>query len=397
MPRRTAALVALSLLLTGCGADGRVTLDFFQFKPEATEVFDRIIAGFEREHPGIRVVQNHVPNAETAVRARLVRGDVPDVLALNGSSVFGELARAGVFHDFSRHPAREAINPAVQRILDDLGTHRPGEVNGLPFASNANGIIYNKSLFDAHGVRPPTSWPDLLTAARRFEAAGVTPFYLTLKDAWTALPTFNALAANLAPGDFFARRAAGRTSFGAAYGEVTARLAELYRYGQPDRFSRGYDEGNREFAQGRSAMYLQGSYAIPAIRKAGPRFEIGTFNPHDKLVAGVDVAITMPREPRRPKEAALFVDYLMRPAVLRAYAREQVAVPPLREATPDDPALQGVMPFFAEGRLTGYPDHQIPLAVGLERIIQQFLIDGDRRAFLAELDSEYDKVMERRS
>lgn len=105
--------------------------------------------------------------------------------------------------------------------------------------------------------------------------------------------------------------------------------------------------------------------------------------------------MTMAREPRHPKEAMAFVEYLMRPEVMKAYAEEQVAIPPLRQA--GSPVLREVLPYFERGRLAGFPDHHIPLAVQLERLLQRFLIDGDSRAFLAELDSEWDKVMERRS
>ncbi|MFD5588732.1 ABC transporter permease subunit [Streptomyces sp. NPDC127063] len=50
-----------TVLLSACGSSPStgghtVTLDFFQFKPEAVGTFDRLIAGFEAEHPGIRVV-----------------------------------------------------------------------------------------------------------------------------------------------------------------------------------------------------------------------------------------------------------------------------------------------------------------------------------------------------
>ncbi|GII04170.1 ABC transporter substrate-binding protein [Planobispora takensis] len=415
LPARRAAITGhAALLLTGvllsgaCGsqesAGSRVTLEFFQFKPEAIETFDRIIADFEAAHPGIDVVQNHSPTAESAIRARLVKDDVPDVISLNGNGVFGELASAGVFHDFSAAPAAKSVNPPIQRILDDLGVHRPGEINGLPFASNVSGVIYNKDLFRRHGVEPPATWTELVAAAKRFQAAGVTPFYLTLKDSWTALPAFNALAANLAPQDFFDAREAGRTSFASAYPQVVGKLSELFGYGQRDRFSRDYDDGNQAFAQGKAAMYLQGSFAIPAIDQFEPDFEIGTFAlpatddaSATRLVSGVDVALTMPREPEHPKEAMAFIDYLMRPEVTRAYADEQRAVPPTEDAASQDPVLAGLMPYFSQGRLTGYADHHIPLTIQLDAHVQQFLIDGDRERLLRTLDDEWDKVAARRS
>ncbi|MFB4268980.1 ABC transporter substrate-binding protein [Nonomuraea sp. GTA35] len=403
MTRTALLLLTGALLLAACGtrpADTRVTLEFFQFKPEAIETFDRIIEGFEAAHPGIRVVQNHSPTAESAIRARLVKDDVPDVMALNGNGVFGELARAGVFYDFSTAAVR--VYPPVQRILDDLGTHRQGERNGLPFASNGSGVIYNKDLFRRHGVRPPATWSELVAAARTFEAAGVTPFYATLADAWTVLPAFNALAANAAPPGFFERREAGRTSFAAAYPPVAGKLRELFGHSQRDRHSRTYEDGNLAFAQGKAAMYLQGSFALPAIAAARPGFDPGTFalpatdDPGGtRLVSGVDVALTLPREPEHPREAMAFIEHLLRPEVMNAYAREQRAVPPLENATSPDPALAGLMPYFTRGRLSGYADHHIPLTIPLEQLLQQFLIDGDQARLLRELDEEWDKVAAR--
>lgn len=405
--KRTALVVAAALLLSGCAAEpsgSPVTLEFFQFKPEAIETFDRIIADFERAHPGIDVVQNHTPTAESAIRSRLVKNDVPDVIALNGNAVFGELASAGVFHDFAGTPAARVVSPAVQRILDDLGVHREGEVNGLPFASNASGVLYNKDLFRRHGVDPPRTWSELIAAAERFRAAGVTPFYLTPADAWTILPAFNALAANVPPPDFFTRREAGTTTFARAYPPVTAKLGQLFRYGQPDRFSRTYDDGNQAFARGEAAMYLQGSFAIPAISRFEPDFEIGVFalpatdDPEaTRLVSGVDVALTMGREPEHPEESMAFLTYLMRPEVINAYAGEQRAIPPIRDARAVDPALAEVMPYVERGRLAGYADHHIPLTIPLEQYLQQYVIDGDQAGFLRTLDNEWDKVAARRS
>ncbi|MGW0185997.1 ABC transporter substrate-binding protein [Streptomyces sp. NPDC003362] len=408
---RAALSVCLTVLLLGaCGSpsqgrDEPVTLDFFQFKPEAVETFDKLIAGFEEEHPDIRVRQHHVPDPDTAIRARLVKDDVPDVITLNGASTFGELASAGVFHDFSREEVADEVIPGVERVLSDLGTAGEGELNGLPFASNASGVLYNKDLFAEHGVEVPGTWDEFIDAAKTFEKAGVTPFYGALKDAWTSLPPFNQLAAGADPSDdFWDARVQGRTSFGEAYPEVARKLTEIYRHTQKDTFSRDYNAANQAFARGEAAMYIQGSYALPPVKSFKPAFDIGLFplpagdDPAaTRLVSGVDVALTMGRDPRHREESLAFIDYLMRPEVVSAYAEEQSAIPPLKGTAPSDPALGPLRPYLADGRITGFADHRIPRAVNLEAIVQQFLIDGRQDAFLRTLDNEYTKVIERRS
>jgi raffinose/stachyose/melibiose transport system substrate-binding protein len=403
----TAAFLAVGPV-TGCGvigsddSDGRVALDFFQFKPEAIETFNKIIADFEREHPNIRVRQNHVPNADTALRTRLVRNDIPDVLVVNANATYGELASAKVFYNFADDPLADTVTPAILDIVKDLGTGGEGELNALPFANNADGVIYNRDLFAKHGVAEPKTWNDLVAAANTFKAAGVVPVYATLKEAWTTLPAFNAISATLPPPDFFDRREEGKTTFAAAYPPVAQRFKQLFDFAQPDKLSRGYNDGNQAFAKGEAAMYLQGSWAIPTIRSFKPTFEIGSFalpvdNPADtKLVSGVDVAVAMPRKPSKKAESLEFVRYLMRPEVIEAYAEEQSAIPTLKGTQPKDPALAALVPYFTEGRLVGFTDHHIPPAIPLQQISQQFLIDGDQAAFLRSLDREWNKFARRR-
>ncbi len=341
--RRTARLLTIVtavvlLATTACGSDsasGDVELEFFQFKSEAIDVFDQLIADFESTHDGITVTQNAVPDAEAALQVRLVRDDIPDLMSLNGNGAFGRVAQAGVFRDFADDEALGLVNPAITDILVELGTAGDGEVNGVPFANNAGGVIYNVDLFAEHDVEPPTTWQELLDVIATFEDAGITPFYGTLGDSWTALPAWNALASTLPPDDFWSQLRNDETSFADDHQVVAERLYELFQHTQDNLFERGYDDGNQAFAQGESAMYLQGSYTIPAIRGFEPDFEIGTFAlPADEadkteLVSGVDVVLTMPRDADHPEEAMAFIDYLLTEDVQRRYAEDQAAIPVL--------------------------------------------------------------------
>ncbi len=399
------AIVGLVVATASCGGgdeEGRTKLEFFQFKSEAIDIFASIVADFEAEHPEIDIVQNDVPNADAAIRTRLVRNDVPDVMTLNGSGNFAQLARADVFYDFSQEPVLKSVNPAIVKILTDLGTSGEGEVNGIPFANNADGIIYNKDLFAKYGVEVPTTWDELIAAADTFKANGVQPFYITLKDAWTSLPLWNALASNNPGPAFWPKLDAKETSFEQAYPQVAERMAQLFDYGQSDKFSKAYDDGNRAFAAGDVAMYLQGIWAITAIRDHKPDFEIGTFaTPTDdpestKLVSGVDVALTMPKKPDHYEESMTFIEYLMRPEVVRKYVTDQAAIPTLTGELSEDPALEGLLPYFEQQRLVGFSDHQVPASIPLQQINQEYLINGNERSYLSKLDHEWDKFVKRR-
>lgn len=414
--RAVAAVVAAGLGLTalsGCAtsSSGTVTLDFFQFKSEAVANFDQIIADFEELHPDINVVQNLVPDPDIAIRTLLVKDKVPDVLTLNGSGNFGQLAKAGVFHDFTGDPILDDINPAVQEILDALGTFQGEEVNALGFANNADGIIYNKEIFADNGIEVPQTWDELIAACETLEAAGVTPFYGTLRDAWTSMPAFNAIGAQLGGEDFYPDlREEGAdvgpdspVSFSKNYAETMEKLKTLYTFAQDDFLSKGYDDGNAAFANGESAMYLQGIWAINPIVAVNPDIDLSVFpypasdDPEDTtLVSGVDVAITIGKGTPHFEEAMEFVNYLMSPEVIEPYSESQATFSPLKDAAPNaNPYLTELVPYFDAGRITGFIDHQIPASIPLQPIVQQFLIDGNEKTALASLDNEWRKVAAR--
>lgn len=407
--RATAAGAAVLVVLAGCStaadedAGGPVTLEFFQFKSEAIAVFDELIADFEEQHPGIRVRQNAVPDAEAAIRVRLIRDDVPDVMSLNGNHIFGRLAEAGVFHDFSDTELIDQVRPAIVEILRELGAAGEGEVNGVPFANNADGVIYNKQVFADLGLEPPTTWDEMTALVDELEANGVLPFYGTLRDAWTSLPAWNQLAATVPPDDFWDELSSDDASFTEDHDVVAARLAHLYDHTQDSYLERGYDDGNSAFAAGESAMYLQGSWAIPVIRGFEPAFEMGTFplptdDPADtRLVSGVDVALTMGRATDHPEQVLTFLEFMLSEDVQRRYAEDQAAVPAREGMEPTQPELEGLQQYIDDGLLVGFADHQVPPAIALDALNQQFLTTGDRDAYLSTLDERWDRVALRSS
>ncbi len=92
-----------------------------------------------------------------------------------------------------------------------------------------------------------------------------------------------------------------------------------------------------------------------------------------------------------------FIDYAFQKDVIEGFAASQNMVPSVEGAElSDDPALQSVKPYFDDGRITGFIDHQIPAEhPAHRRSIQEFLFNGDTEAALAALDNEWRKVAAR--
>ncbi|WP_243232038.1 ABC transporter substrate-binding protein [Microbacterium sp. CIAB417] len=414
--RTAAAVIGLAGLVAvagGCAANpsnGVTTLDFFQFKGEALEDFAEIIDAFEAENPDIRVVQNQVADSETLIRTLLVKDRTPDVITLNANGNFGKLAEAGVFYDFSDEPVLDTINPGVQEILAQLGT-APGEVNSLGYVNNANGIIYNRAIFQEQGLDVPETWDELIALCETLVERGITPFATSLAENWTAMPSWNGIGAYYSQDGFFDEmRAEGedvgadaQVSFEKDFPEAMARQAELFQYSQDGYRGASYDDSTSLFAQGGAAMMLQGIWALSPVKAVNPDIEAAIFpypvpeDPADRmLVSGVDVTVTMARDTPHREEALRFIEYLFRPDVIERFAASQTMVPSVIGAElSDDPALQSIAPYFDEGKITGFIDHQVPTAIPLTGIVQQFLYDDDASGALRTLDNEWRKVAAR--
>ena len=406
-------VIALTAGLSGCGtsAEGEVTtLNFFQYKGEALEDFNLIIEQFEAENPDIDVVQNQVADSETAIRTLLVKDRAPDVITLNANASFGQLAKAGVFYDFSDEPVLETINPAVQEILADLGT-ADDEVNGLGYVNNANGIIYNRAIFAEQGIEVPETWDELIAVCEQLQAAGISPFAATLAESWTVMPSWNAIGAYAAQDGFFDEmREEGDTvgadspvSFEKDSADTMDRQLQLFGYAQDGYRGASYDDGSAIFANGEAAMMMQGIWALSPVKNINPDIDAAIFpypvpeNPDDRLlVSGVDVVVTMAKDSPHQAEAKRFIEFMFRPDIVEQFAASQTMIPAVDGAAlSDDPALQSVKPYFDAGRITGFIDHQVPPAIPLVGVVQQAVFDQDGGPALRTLDNEWRKVAAR--
>jgi raffinose/stachyose/melibiose transport system substrate-binding protein len=408
MKKLTALLLTSALallLLSGCGnngsdSDGKVKIEFFQYKSEARDTFNKLIAKFEKENPNIDVELVSPPEAETVLKTRVAKNDVPDIVAIGANSTFADLSKAGVFAEVTNDPALNNVQPAYVDMIHHVTESK--KLYALPYAANADGVIYNKTLFKELGLTEPKTWKEFISVCEKIKATGKIPFYFTLKDAWTALPAFNALAANTQEDKFFENRKVGKTTFEKGYKEASQKFVKLLSYGHKDMFGKGYADGNVAFAKGESVMYLQGIWAIPEIKKANPKIELGVFpypvtndSSKNKLVSGVDLLLSISKRTEHPKEARKFVDFLLNPQNAKTYISEQNAFSAVKGVTQEDPNVEGLKPSFEKGMLVDFPDHSIPIAVQLEKLLQGLSHKKDVNGFLKSLDTGWNKVQNR--
>lgn len=401
-------------LLAGCSSDkketesGKIQLELFSNKQESIKTYEKLIAEFEKKNPNIDIKLVAPPEAETVLKKRLTKDDLPDIMSIGGNATFGELARAGVFKDFADTDSRKKVLDAYITMTQKLVGKDKEAVYGLPYATNANGIIYNKAKLKELGLEVPKTWDELIAALETAKKAGEIPIYFTLKDSWTSMVIWNSISGNTVPGDFATKKSDGKTSFVKSdYKEVVKKFETLIQYGHKGNFGTGYNDGNVAFAKGQGVFYLQGNWAIPEILKANPDMEIGmaafpvTKKAEDnKLISGVDVILAEAADTEHPKEAQKFIDFMLEHETAEKYITEQKAFSALDGVIQKDENLSGVVPNFESGKITSFVDHYYPAGIGMDGFLQQHLIDAskgksDSTKLLNTLDKEWDKVENR--
>ena len=407
MKRKNAisAVLAVAMLtaaiLPGCssGGDSGVTeIEILQYKPEAAAYFDQVEEQFNASHDDIHLTISSPNDASTIMRTRFIREDYPDIIGIGGDINYSYYVDADILADVSDYPGLADVKQSYLDILENLEITPKDGTYGVPYVANAAGILYNKDMFEEHGWEIPESWGELIDLCEEIKAEGILPFYFGFRDTWTCLAPWNSLAVDLAPADTCQRVNAGETTFSEEYAEVAEKCLELVSYGPEDPFAYGYNDACTAFANGESAMYPIGSYAVPQILSVNPEMNIDSFvtpgnddASKNTLNSGVDLMFAVTAECENKEAAYEVLDFLMEDANIQAYIDDQNAVPCKDGDFDLAPMLDGMTSFIESGNMTDYQDHYYPSEMAADALIQTYLINKDADAFLKDFDTRWQR------
>ncbi len=400
----SAALVVSMLaaaILPGCGSDensGKTEIEILQYKPEAASYFDQVEEAFNASHDDIHLTISSPNDASTIMRTRFVREDYPDIIGIGGDINYSYYVDADILADVSDYPGLADIKQSYIDILEGLEITPADGTYGVPYVANAAGILYNRDMFEEHGWEIPETWDELIALCEEIQSEGILPFYFGFRDTWTCLAPWNSLAVDLAPADTCKQVNAGETTFMDEYRETAEKCLELVSYGPEDPFAYGYNDACTAFANGESAMYPIGSYAVPQILSVNPEMNIDSFvtpgnddAAKNTLNSGVDLMFAVTAACENKEAAYEVLDFLLKDENIQNYIDDQNAVPCKEGDFELAPMLDGMKPFIESGNMTDYQDHYYPSEMAVDAQIQTFLINKDVDAFLTKFDKDWQR------
>ncbi|MFI5680309.1 ABC transporter substrate-binding protein [Streptomyces cellulosae] len=364
---RIAGILALVLLLlAGCTGDGggsgtgRITLRFqsLAWQQESVAANQELVKEWNATHPDIKVeyVQGSWDSVHDQLLTSFEGGEAPDIIH-DASDDLADFAYGGYLADLTDLlPAR--LTSDIPRRSWDTATFGGG-IYGVPFLQEPRVLIANAKWLKDAGVRIPTpeqpwSWPEFRRITRQLSGDGKYGVAWPLKE-----PVSASLNLSLsAGGQLFHRSADGKVEirFEAADQVVPRTIhdqATTDRSASPTTLGSGGSDTLPGFFGGRYAMVPLGFSYRQQITQQAPKGFAWQVLPApagaDGLTQGVSPqTLSVAEDSPHKKEAAAFIDFLLRPRNMVRLALGDWMLPTGTQAL-KDPALHTAKDGWATG------------------------------------------------
>lgn len=168
-----------------------------------------------------------------------------------------------------------------------------GKVYGVPFAVQVCGIFYNKSIYAKYDLSVPKTWDQLVENAKILKNHGVTPFFVSGKDAWSLAMQHAMCGVSILGPEWIKQLTEGATDFLAPkWIQLNTLLDNLKTYYQPGFLANSTSDQDAAFAFGQAAMVFYGIWGYgtwiqlnPGIANNVGYFMVPPLSTNDKPYA----------------------------------------------------------------------------------------------------------------
>lgn len=247
--------------LSGSTQAEDVALTFMTFETPALDAtfWDGSIDRAVKQVPGISVKKIISPNADRNSYAKQLQasGQFPDLFASINPKDFLE---AGLLQPFDQAWLEDNFILPSGNAIQGKVYIPPTNAQIIPL------VYYNKSIFTKYGLEVPKTWDQFVKVLTTLRADGVTPMELAGADPWAASMPLVALASADVLGKdpaWIHKRFAGEVHFSdPLFANAMQKAVDLVQMGayDPAALSVDFATANKNFLDGKSAMYAQGSW-----------------------------------------------------------------------------------------------------------------------------------------
>lgn len=248
--------------------------------PQYMEQWETYAKQFEEKmlaEENIKVTVNlEMPSSDqydSVLQARLSGDDAPDLYTLHCNNL-GTYNDAGYLYDLSGEPLADVIYDNVKATVT-IG----GKLLAVPIESQAWGVLYNKAIFEECGLEAPETLSDLEAICETLNEKGYTPFMLAFQEQWVPQLMTGLTLGDIVSGklnDWLDRMYKDEGSYEEVR-EIFDVIDLIMANGTSRAMEQGSEAGAADFALGKAAMFVQGTWASNTIMTTNPDMELGVF------------------------------------------------------------------------------------------------------------------------
>lgn len=210
---------------------------------------------------------------ESVLQARLSGDDAPDLYTLHCNNI-GTYNDAGYLYDLSNEPLADVIYENVKATVSV-----DGKLLAVPIESQAWGVLYNKEIFAECGLEAPDTLADLTAICETLKEKGYTPFMLAFQEQWVPQLMTGLTLGDIVSGklpDWLERMYKDEGSYDEVR-EIFDVIDLIMANGTDRAMEEGSEAGAADFAMGKAAMFVQGTWASNTIMTTNPDMQLGVF------------------------------------------------------------------------------------------------------------------------
>ena len=264
----------------GGAATGNASYWFLSGQPDQG-VREGAVKRFNAANPTTPIKFNSYKNDDykTKIKTALGAGQAPTIIFGWGGGGLKSYVDANQVEDLTDWFTQ---NPKVKDRLFP-SSFGPATIGGKIYAMPTERVqpivlFYNKKVFDKVGVKPPTTWGELMDVVPKFNAKGIAPFSLAGQSRWTNMMWLEFVFDRMGGPDIFNNVFAGTKD---AWSDPLAiqALTKVQDLVKANGFIKGFSsvtaDSNADQAllyTGKAAMMLHGAWSYPIQKAQGGSF-----------------------------------------------------------------------------------------------------------------------------
>ena len=210
---------------------------------------------------------------ESVLQARLAGNDAPDLYTLHSNNI-ATYYKSGNLEDLTNQVLATKVYENIKNTVTI-----DGKMLAVPIESQAWAALYNKDIFEECGLNAPYTLSELKNVCSVLTAKGYTPFMLAFQEQWvpqlmTALLLGGKVTTEVP--DWLSRMYDDKGSY-AEMRDIFDIIDVIMQNGTSRAMEQGSESGAAEFAMGKSAMFVQGTWASGTIMTTNPDMNLGVF------------------------------------------------------------------------------------------------------------------------